>query len=127
MSEKLQDLRLQASVLQRQIWELEATERRKASDRLVGKCFLYRNCYSCPKGPEDYWNLYQRVLRVTHDGNLQVFSFQVDKDGVISVETRTRSSGSLGEQISAAKLKAAWRVLKRRIDACDGSALGERA
>lgn len=123
MSKELQDLRLQASSLQERIWKLEADERRARNLRLVGKCFVYRNCYSCPRGPEDYWNLYQRVLRITADGNIQVFSFQADKDGVVSIETKTRSASiSLGEPISPAKFRAAWKIMKRRVEAFDSAA-----
>lgn len=118
MSKTLQDLRFHANLLREQIAEIEAKERAVESRKLVGKCFIYKNCYSCPNGPEDYWNMYQRVVRVTHDGNIQVFSFQADKDGAISVETRIRMAGGfLGEPISTAKFRAAWKAMQKRIAA----------
>lgn len=124
MSEKLQGLRLQMNLLREQIAKLEAYERAVESRKLVGKCFVYQNCYSCPNGPEDYWPLYQRVVRVTHDGNLQVFSFQAAKDGEISIQTRTRMSGSwLGEPITPAKFRAAWKAMQKRIQATGAAGL----
>ncbi|MGB1226239.1 MAG: hypothetical protein ACPHCN_19145, partial [Mycobacterium sp.] len=47
---------------QKELSELREEERREENDDLVGRFFVYRNCYSCPDGPEDYWNLYTAVL-----------------------------------------------------------------
>lgn len=116
MSEKLQDLRLAASALQERIWSLEQEERTKANRSLVGKCFAYRNSFSCP-GPDDYWTLYQQVMRLTASGNVQVFSFQIDKDGRIEIQTREHSTTVLGKPISAAKFRAAWKVTLRHVNA----------
>jgi hypothetical protein len=120
VSKELQDLRLQASELRERISRLESVERHKENAKLIGKCFVYRNCYSCPSGPEDYWNLYQRITAMTKDGNLRVFSFQTDKDGQITIESRSRSAGSLGEPLSPAKFRAAWKVTKRHVESFGG-------
>jgi len=55
---------------------------------LVGKCFKYRNCYSCPVGPKDYWVDYTKVVGV--DGSsFVVVSVQKDKYGAVRIEERS--------------------------------------
>ena len=70
---------------------LEAAERLRGNEALVGRCFSYRNCYSCPEGPDDYWTMYARVEGLDEYGCLVLLLFQTDKDGRFSVERATRS------------------------------------
>lgn len=93
---------------------IETDERIKENNSLIGKCFAYRNCYSCPKGPEDYWTLWIRVTGVGDDGWLRTFQFETDVYG----ETRmkeARHGASLGEPTTLAKYRTAWRRASKAV------------
>lgn len=82
--------------LRAQIDELENDEWLKteypALKKLEGRHFRIRNCYSCPRGPEDYWWLYRTLVKVTRERSIVVNDFEVDKDGQLRVERRTLSA-----------------------------------
>ena len=62
---------------------LNAIKRAKAeaaNRALVGRTFRYRNCYSCPEKPSDYWWVW-RVVEGTDGFGLRVRDFAVDKYG----------------------------------------------
>ncbi len=63
----------------------EEQSRRAINERLVGKCFVYRNCYSCPKTDADYWWLYIRIIRLDEDGDLYATEFQIDAHGSLAL------------------------------------------
>lgn len=86
MNEKEQ---LQAKIykLRKRLSTIDHNEAQQANEKLLGKCFKYRNNYSCPKKPSDYWWLYVRVGKV--DGNvLSGLEFQVDKYGEITINPK---------------------------------------
>lgn len=109
-------LRKQMSAIQDRINEIEGARLAEENAAVVGKCFKYRNCYSCPKDDSERWWLYQRVTSVTKHGRLNVFSFQVDKDGQFSCEETTRSVGILGEPITLKQFQHAWRITARMLN-----------
>lgn len=55
--------------------------------KLVGKCFVKENNYSCPEDPNDYWNVYRKVLSVDEDGYGKYIDIQKDKYGNIRCDT----------------------------------------
>lgn len=121
---KLDQLKAEHDRTRREIQRIEEAEAREKSRALVGKCFRYRNCYSMPQKPSDYWWLYLRVVSTTADGNCRAFSFQEDRDGQISIETRARAhtvflDGAPGSYrpISRRQFDTAWRRLQTRIRA----------
>lgn len=120
MSEAITDdeesLRKQAAVIRDKITRIEDKRRFEESVALQGKCFRYRNSYSCPKDDSERWWLYQRVLRVTKDGWLVVFRFQTDQYGKTEIEPEHRSMSSLGEPITAKQFQYAWKVAVARIN-----------
>lgn len=65
--------------------DIETAEQAQANQHLVGKCFKYRNSYSCPK-PDEYWWLYSIVTGLD-EGELIVWSFQDDRRGRIEITT----------------------------------------
>lgn len=80
-----EQLKEEATQIQEELRKRSAEERRKASEGLVGKCFVYRNCYSCPKGPDDYWNLYSRVTGLDARGTPTGVTMEDDGQGFICV------------------------------------------
>lgn len=69
--------------LRNKLWAIEKKEADEENKKLVGKYFKYRNCYSCPEKPSDYWYLYKRVIGLGKTG-LITEEFQIDKDGKCS-------------------------------------------
>lgn len=51
---------------------------------LVGTCLKYRNSYSCPQGPEDYWFAYMKLVAIK-DQAWVAHEFQIDKNGELSL------------------------------------------
>jgi len=72
---------------------LEAGDDQRAAEKLVGNCYVYRNCYSCPETEADYWNLYSRIVGA-EDGLVVTVDFQVDKYGRVVLERNRRSHHS---------------------------------
>lgn len=89
---------------------LEIEERRRAKELRahVGKCFRYRNSYSCPSEPSDYWYVYRKALFL--DGAaLSCLEFEKDKYGEWKIHNNTVHSGMFGwQEISAKEFKKAW-------------------
>ncbi len=69
-----------------QINKIEQTEREQRNAEFVGRHFRYKNCYSCPEKPSDYWWMYIRVTGLK-EGVLVVQKFQRDSRGMIAIET----------------------------------------
>ena len=82
---RLDELREFAVTIREEISELEEAEKKPIRLALIGKCFKYRNCYSCPEKPSDYWYLYLKVLRIK-GANAIVEEFQCDKYGEIQIK-----------------------------------------
>lgn len=90
--QRLAKLKAEQDSRRKQIIAIEERQERERASKLIGLCFRYRNCYSCPSAPSDYWWLYVRVLSVSRDGRMQVFRFQIDKDGKLEIEPRTSAA-----------------------------------
>ena len=75
-------------------WYDDQTQR-ETNAALVGRFFKYRNSYSCPSVPEDYWWLYLAVTEMNEHGTLHGWSFQTDKDGRMEIEPHARVLGQL--------------------------------
>jgi hypothetical protein len=97
--------------------EKRANELNKA---LIGKCFRYRNSYSCPEKPSDYFWFYVRVLSANGYG-VTCHTFQTDKNGRIEIEWSSHRSsyhGGLSDgyrPITRAQFDKAWRAVKKCI------------
>lgn len=57
----------------------------KKLKKFVGKYFKFRNNYSCPQLPEDYWWEYLYVKKI-ENGELIVSEISKDSKGIISIE-----------------------------------------
>lgn len=117
-TETVDVLNRQIAIARNKVWKIEAAERYEKAKKLIGKSFRYRNSYSCPEGEKDRWWLYMRVTGVSKDGFLTVFSFQIDKDGQITIEPEKRRmhESNLGEPITLKKFRHAWKILVRGIN-----------
>ncbi len=66
--------------------ELRNIEEGKAYLAFVGKVFVYRdNCYSCPEKPDDYWDIYVKVVDV-FDGGMKTLSVQKTAYGFVEIK-----------------------------------------
>ena len=115
MSE-LEDLRIQVKPLVARINEIEREQKTKEITAKLGKCYRYRNCYSCPKTDADYWWLYKRVTHI-NGGCLAGFSFEIDRKGKLEVDADSYVSHSLSgyEEISLTEFMQAWADFKNQI------------
>lgn len=120
-AETIDALKQQAQSIATKIGRIEDADRYERNKELEGKAFKYRNCYSCPEKPSDYWWLYIKVLKVTRD-HIETKEFQTDKYGEITVRMRKRHYRFLfGEgsriEIKPSELEKAWKALKAKINA----------
>lgn len=118
--DKLQKLRLQLAKAHVQIDKIEDEKRLKAGRKLVGKCFKYRNCFSCPSSDADYWWLYCRVLGLTKNGHPEGIHFQVDRDGRASMEPFVSMSAGRADsgylEITAAEYADAMSAFMKSVE-----------
>ena len=103
-------LRATANKALAEICEIEHAEKRVRNQSLVGRCFAFRNCFSCPEGPEDYWTLWQKVVAIDESGEPVVFRFQTDKHGRIEIEQRN-CLGHMGDETTEEAFLEAWKKL----------------
>lgn len=104
--------------IQQALGRLRDQEARKESTSLIGRCFKYKNCYSCPDKPSDYWWMYIKVVGASHWP--KTFEFQTDKYGHLTVKTDKHAIG-VGHEgngyvpITVKEFDAAWRKVQKRI------------
>jgi len=112
-----EQLERQARAVNQKLHAIRDAERYAENEALVGKTFRYRNNYSCPEKPSDYWWLYARVQGIDSSGYLTVFCFETDKYGAVKISTdKYRFHMNDGYQpVSVAKFNKAWRDLQRKI------------
>jgi len=98
---------------------IEQTDTEQRIRPLIGTCYKYRNSYSCPSKPSDYWWLYMRVDQIK-DGMLRCFEFQTDRDGNIRIEQdRAIYDTSLSSEyvkIPLREFAKQWQALKNCLD-----------
>ncbi len=107
--ETLDELRKKAWAARDELAEAEQKIKDRDNKKLVGKCFVARNCCSCPEGPQDYWPLYGKVL-AADAGQVIMFEFQKDKDGRYEIEPHVRRGSLFGgyREIPPEDFNAAW-------------------
>lgn len=118
MGTREQKIRAKIAELQSELDEKATRERMNAANRLVGKCFKYRNCYSCPEKDSDYWWLYVRVLSVDTDGYTSGVSFQTDSRGACEIKPEVSTwivKNSSYKPISYAEWKGALDEFHARV------------
>lgn len=96
MSERKREIEKQLKALHQELNEMNEQENQRKYGRLVGQCFVYRNCYSCPEKPGDYWNVYIRVNKVV-GCYVDVLLFEIDNAGRITIDpSRTLPASMMG-------------------------------
>lgn len=110
-----QRLQEQLAPLQAELHRIEDAEKKAESVAFLGKCFKYRNNYSCPKGPQDYWWLYAKVIGMGEYWPV-AFEFQTDKDGQITIREKECFSRLKGHnEITQKEFDAAWRKVQQAV------------
>lgn len=116
---QVETLKKQARLLAERIGKIEDADRYQENKKLEGKAFKYRNNFSCPEKPSDYWWMYLKVLKVTKD-HIEVHDFQTDKYGEITINLRKRhyrhlfGAGSRIE-IKPAEFDRAWKAVTSKL------------
>lgn len=81
---KIEKLKSQLRIEQEKLYKKEELPKLK---NLVGSYWKYRNSYSGPTKPEDYWWLYCRVDKLQENERfLETTEFQIDSDGKIEIK-----------------------------------------
>jgi hypothetical protein len=119
--ENIETLKEQARSIAEKIGKIEDADRYQGNKTLEGKAFKYRNNYSCPEKPSDYWWLYLKVLKVTRD-HIETHEFQTDKYGEITINLRKRHYRFLFGadsriEIKASEFERAWKSVQAKIKA----------
>lgn len=120
-TDNIEVLKQQAQSIAERIDKIEESSRFQANKELEGKAFKYRNNYSCPEKPSDYWWMYLKVLKVSKD-YIDTHEFQTDKYGEITINLRKRhyrhlfGAGSRIE-IKPAEFDRAWKAVLAKVKA----------
>lgn len=95
------------------------TERREEVEAHIGKCFRYRNSYSMPNKPSDYWFIYFRVIGTAQYGNALCFRFQTDKYGEFILHPKYATGlNHLGQEISEKQFFKELHKARDRVAMC---------
>lgn len=97
--------------------ELEQEETRRENAKLVGNCYRYHNCYSCPETDADYWWSYTKVTGLDEDGDMLAFEFQTDVRGDVLIAPKKRFWKVLDgyEECKKEVFDAEWRALLEKL------------
>lgn len=98
MATDIEQLERQRAELNERISEIREAEAEKVSAQLVGRCFKYRNNYSCPETDADYWWLYFKVTGF-EGARLTGVSFQRDVYGEMRVDPNAGAYNHMSEYV----------------------------
>lgn len=122
MTDRVAELHAIINTAQQELIAMHDEKKRVLGAALVGKCYRYRNSFSCPEGDADYWWLYMKLTGLDDMGTLIAHTFQTDKTGKIEIrfdEPRYGfdPEGRFGtwEEISDIKFRSEWMVLQIEI------------
>lgn len=100
--------------------ELQVFENDELKEKYLGKYFKYsRNCYSCPKTEEDYWDIYYFVVNVVENGMLNTIRHEKTSDGEIKIGKELKHGMSFLDskiiEVSKEEYKNAWKLIMDKI------------
>jgi len=81
--------------LQAAVWKEQEKKQTAEAKKLIGKCFKFRNSYSCPEGDKDKWWFYRRVVSAANGCTITI-EHEVDKDGNLSIKKGKQSPQFFG-------------------------------
>ena len=120
MSQSKEQLQATINEARRKLSGIEYREAKERVAPLVGKCFRYRNSYSVPQKPSDYWWLYVKIIG-TRGASAITFEFQTDKDGKLFIEpslehyNRFPSADRGYQSISSTEFNRAWQAVQKLV------------
>ncbi len=90
VKKKLADNRELTKPLENLKYKLEQELESIKNQDLVGQCFIYKdNSYSVPSKPEDYWDVYYKVVGCEGE-QLVILSVQKTAHGTIEIQKETK-------------------------------------
>ena len=100
--------------------DLDWKETAKINADLLGKCYKFKDCYSCPEKESDYWYVYKQYLRL-EGREILALCFYVDKYDKISLSLM-REHGDLSgwTEIGLQEFWDEWLNLKTKISKFQG-------
>ncbi len=116
MSRK-EELEQLITVARAELDEIRFKEEKAVSANLVGKCFKYRNYYSCPENEGDYWWEYAKIMG--YDGGyLDAIIFTLGIDQIeFKVSSAVLSNSLCGWiEITQEEFNEAWRSLTAELE-----------
>lgn len=93
---------------------IEEREWLKENHKHIGKWFKYRNCYSCPEAPADYWWCYKKIIGIT-DKHFRTWEFQTDKYGNDSIKSEDFGHLSGWIECHPQEARSAWASLMDKL------------
>jgi hypothetical protein len=99
-----------------ELHEIEMEERTIECAKLFGRCYKYRNSYSCPQTEADYFHLYMLVTG-NEDGGIRQFTFQTDCQGKVEIRDNEWHTGLLGGyvEIPRREFDREWKKVLTRL------------
>lgn len=128
-SKRIQELRDKIKPLVAELNEIERACKLTDALLMVGKCFKFRNSYSCLEDEHERWWLYRSCVHVDADGDPVFFGFQTDMNGKIEIEVPGSCFGSVSgaEEISEDEFLKAWDDLVKRVVGLEPFAISNKA
>lgn len=119
--ENMDALKSEARKINEKISRIEHDARATENKQHIGRCFKYRNSYSCPEKPSDYWWLYIRVTGLLKDGSVEYTEFQIDKYGEVTIKAKKQMYWVRDgyRPISKSEFDRAWRRTMEKIKSID--------
>ena len=119
MNKRKANLEKQMYAIRKELSAIEEADNEARFSGLIGRCFSYRNCYSCPKTDKDYWLTYCRVNSIS-GSYANVMEFQIDSTGRITMEPDTCMQaamlGASWTQISPAAFNKALKHCRKAVE-----------
>ncbi len=87
----------------------------KLKKKYEGTYWKYKNSYSCPENPSDYWFLYKKVIQVKDLTWLKTLEFQTDKYGTLEIKENSSSVELLQTKITKKEFDAAYKKAMNKL------------
>jgi hypothetical protein len=120
--DKKEELQNTIDAARAELFQIEQVEGIAQAKEFVGKCFKYRNCFSCPSDESDYWWKYRYIHRQA-GANLYSLTFEKCSNNTISIIPDDSVAPYLftdvWQEISSDEFSDAWAKLLREIEDTD--------